>query len=192
MKRIRESLPFLTGPRLYLRPLELADCEGPYLDWFNDEEVCRGNRHHTFPYTPEKAREYVGMTRSSTDELVLAIVDRKEETHIGNIALQQIHSIYRSAEFSIIIGDKGSWGKGYGTEAGRLLLDHGFFRLNLHRVACGTFETNTPMQHLALALGMREEGRRRQAAFVGGQYVDVIEYGVLRDEYERFRAGMKE
>jgi RimJ/RimL family protein N-acetyltransferase len=187
-----DSLPFLTGPRLYLRPLEFADCEGPYLEWFNDEEVCRGNRHHTFPYTPEKAREYVAMTRSSTDELVLAIVDREKETHIGNIALQQIHPIYRSAEFSIIIGDKRYWGKGYGTEAGRLLLDHGFSRLNLHRVACGTFASNKAMQGLALDLGMKEEGRRRQAAFVGGKFVDVIEYGVLRDEYVKNRPAMKE
>ena len=185
---MREGIPFLTGPRLYLRPLELEDCEGPYLEWFNNEEICRGNRHHTFPFTPEKAREYIERTRSATDELVLAIVDRKKETHIGNIALQQISDIFRSADFSIIIGNKAYWRKGYGTEAGRLLLHHGFSRLNLHRVACGTFASNTGMQKLALALGMKKEGRRRQAAYVGGRYVDVIEFGVLKDEYEKFRA----
>jgi len=187
----REKIPFLTGERVYLRPLELGDCEGPYLDWFNDEEVCRGNRHHTFPYTPEKAREYVKMTRTSDEELVLAIVEKARDAHIGNIALQQIHPVYRSAEFSIVIGAKEAWGKGYGSEAGALLLDHGFSRLNLHRVGCGTFATNTAMQGLALSLGMKEEGRRRDAAFVAGKYVDVIEYGVLRDEYEKFRAGKK-
>ena len=146
-------LAFLKGQRLYLRPLEVEDCTGPYPTWFNDEEVCRGNTHHIFPYTVEMAREYIERARASRDELILAIVLSESDLHIGNIALQQIHPIHRSAEFSIIIGEKDSWGKGYGTEAGFLLLDHAFSRMNLHRVGCGTFATNRAMRELARALG---------------------------------------
>ncbi|MBM4229579.1 MAG: GNAT family N-acetyltransferase [Gammaproteobacteria bacterium] len=40
------------------------------------------------------------------------------------------------------------------------------------------------MQKLARALGMQEEGRRRSALFLEGAWVDVLEYGVLRDEFE--------
>ncbi len=43
------------------------------------------------------------------------------------------------------------------------------------------------MRRVAERLGMREEGVRRQAAFKDGAYVDVVEYGVLRAEYESAR-----
>jgi RimJ/RimL family protein N-acetyltransferase len=45
------------------------------------------------------------------------------------------------------------------------------------------------MQKLAGQLGMREEGRRRGAMWKRGRFVDVLEYGVLADE---FRATVKE
>jgi len=184
-----ECRPFLVGTGVYLRPLVESDVEGPYVTWFNDEEVCRGNSHHVFPYTRAEALEFIQQAARTRDELVLAIILREEDVHIGNIALQRIHRIYRSADLAIVIGEKTAWGKGYGKEAGRLLCDHGFGAINLHRIGCSTFSDNTGMRELAVALGMKEEGVRRQAAFKHGGYVDVIDYGVLREEYERVRFG---
>ena len=53
------------------------------------------------------------------------------------------------------------------------------------RIGCATFETNVGMRKLAGALGMIEEGVRRQAAYKDGRYLDVVEYGLLRAEFER-------
>jgi RimJ/RimL family protein N-acetyltransferase len=178
---------FLVGPRLYLRGLLEEDADGPYRHWFNDAEVCSGNSHHVFPYTQQAALAYIRHAAQTRDDLILAVVLRTGHRHIGNIALQHIHPVNRSAELAVVLGDRTAWGKGYASEAARLLCDHGFAALNLHRIACGTFEGNTAMRRLALSLGMREEGRRRQAAFKEGRYVDLIEYGVLRDEY--YQAG---
>jgi RimJ/RimL family protein N-acetyltransferase len=127
--------------------------------------------------------DYIRQAGQRRDALILAIVLQNEDRHIGNIALQDIHPIYHSAELAIVLGDKDIWGKGYGKEASRLICDHGFRALNLHRIACGTFEDNNAMQALARYLGMNEEGRRRQAAFKAGRYLDVIEYGALRAQY---------
>ena len=179
------TMPFLNGKHLYLRSLVQSDAEGPYLGWFNDEEVCWGNSHHVFPFHPEAATAFIRHVNDSQDELVLAIILREGDLHIGNIALQQIHPAYRCADFSIVLGDRSAWGKGFGKEAGRLLCDHGFRALNLHRIACGTFEDNEAMKRLAMFLGMQEEGRRRQAAFKRGHYIDIIEYGVLKEDYEQ-------
>jgi len=181
---LRMSTPFLVGKMVYLRALVESDADGPYSDWFNDEEVCRGNSHHVFPYNQASALEYIRHSQRAKDQLILAIVSQKDETHVGNIALQNIHPVYRSAEFSILIGDKTTWGSGIGTEAGRLICDHGFLAMNLYRIACGTFETNTAMQRLALSLGMEKEGVRCEAAYKDGKYLDIIEYGVLRRDYE--------
>jgi ribosomal-protein-alanine N-acetyltransferase len=43
------------------------------------------------------------------------------------------------------------------------------------------------MKKLAAALGMKEEGRRREAAFKHAKYIDIIEFGVLREEYQALR-----
>lgn len=177
------GIPFLIGKEIYLRPLVEGDSEGPYPRWFNDAAVCRGNMHHIFPYTAEDARGYIQQANSGRHHLVLAIVRREDDAHIGNIALDRIDYINRIAELTIVIGDKTCWGKGYGKEAARLICDHGFLVLNLNRIACGTFEDNVAMRKLAECLGMIEEGRRRQAVYKLGRYTDVVEYGVLRNEY---------
>jgi RimJ/RimL family protein N-acetyltransferase len=164
-----------------------ADADGPYVSWFNDADTCRGNSHHVRPYSAADARAYIARVAAAPDQLVLAIVRREDGRHIGNIALQAINPVYRTAELSIMVGERDAWGQGYASEAARLLCDHGFRALNLHRIACGTFAGNGGMRRVAERLGMREEGVRRQAAFKDGAYVDVVEYGVLRAEYESAR-----
>jgi RimJ/RimL family protein N-acetyltransferase len=176
------AAPFLVGPRLFLRSLTPADADGSYPSWLNDAEVCRGNSHHVFPYTREAALAYIRRVAEARDELVLAMVLHEGDRHIGNIALQNIRPVSRSAELAILIGDRSAWGKGYAFEAATLLRDHAFSAMNLNRIECGTFEDNEAMRRLALKLGMREEGRRRAAAFKGGRYVDIIEYGILQSD----------
>jgi RimJ/RimL family protein N-acetyltransferase len=183
MSQSSRTPAFLTGPNLYLRPLEERDVDGPYLGWLNDAVACAGNSHHVFPYDRRQALEYVKLAASTKRDLILAMVLRATNEHIGNVALSAIHPLYRSAQFSILIGDRAQWGKGYGLEAGRLLLGHGFKALNLERIECGTFSTNVSMCKLAAALGMRQEGVRRRAAWKAGEYVDIVEFGILRAEF---------
>lgn len=175
---------FLTGKNIYLRALNKEDALGEYVNWFNDAEVCKYNSHHIFPYTKEKAAEYIIFVNSSNKNLVLAIIDKQNNKHIGNISLQNICYMANSAEFAIIVGNKDSWGKGYSKEASKLIINHGFLELNLNRIYCGTSIENVPMQKLALYLGMKEEGKRRQAIYKNGKYLDIIEYGILREEYK--------
>lgn len=174
---------FLETPRLLLRPLVLADVDGPYLRWFNDAEVCRYNSHHVFPYRREDALAYLEKVSGSQRELVLAIVQRSDERHIGNIALQVIDLVNRTAELAIVIGEKDCWGKGYSKEAARALVQHGFSTMNLNRISCNTPSENMPMRKLAETLGMQQEGLRRQVLFKGSRFLDMVEYGLLRTEY---------
>jgi len=178
---------FLKGRNIFLRPLLADDVEGDYLQWFNDEEICRGNSHHVIPHTKEKILNYIRHAQTTSNEFILAIALNENGKHVGNIALQNIDLVYRSADLTIIIGDRSSWGKGYGSEAAGLLVNHGFNAMNLHRISCATFDTNIAMKKLALALGMKEEGRRLEAAYKEGKYVDVIEFGMVKLDYEKQR-----
>lgn len=177
-----KPLTLLQGERLRLRPLSEADADGDYPAWLNDQATNSGNTHGVFPYSREEARRYIAASHGRQDALILAI-ELLDSRHIGNIALQAIHPIHRRAEFAILLGDAACRGQGYGLEAGRLLCRHGFQRLNLQRIECGTFAGNLAMQRLALALGMSEEGRRREAAFVAGNYQDIVEFGMTRNDF---------
>jgi len=176
------SVKFLNGEQVYLRALRESDIQGPYLSWLNDEEVCRGNSHHFFPFTAEEALEYLRNMRRSKEALVLAIILREGNVHIGNVALQRIDWIARSAELAILIGEKSCWGKGIAKQCLLLLMEHAFSSLNLHRIYCATFDDNIAMCKVAQALGMKEEGRRRESVWKNGGYRNTVEFGLLREE----------
>ena len=178
-----ESKPFLESEALILRPLSPGDLEGPYISWLNDPEVCEHNSHHVFPYTPAQGKAYIESSIKDEHNLVLAIIAKDSDTHIGNISLQHIDFISRSAEYAVLLGDREYWGKGVASGASHLLLAHGFGTLNLHRIYCGTSESNIAMQKLAARLGFTEEGRRREAHFKNRVFNDIIEYGLLASEY---------
>jgi RimJ/RimL family protein N-acetyltransferase len=165
----------------YLRDLLASDLEGAYPGWFQDQEVCRFNSHGKFFPSRADLAAYVEGCRGG-DRVVMAICHQRDG-HIGNVSLQSISGIDRTAEFAILLGDRRHWQRGVGELAARALLAHGFDKLNLERIYCGTAAGNLGMQGLARRLGMLEEGRRRGHLFLDGERVDVLEYGILREEF---------
>lgn len=169
------------SPDYFVRPLTMEDLGGPYPSWFEDQVVCRYNSHGKFFKTRAYFERFI-QSLDREDHIVWAVC-HVAEGHIGNISLQQIALINRTAEFAIILGDKRHRGRGVGLLAGRALLRHGFDKLNLERVYCGTAATNLGMQKLAVQMGMTLEGTRRKDLFLDGERVDVLEYGILRAEF---------
>jgi len=176
------EIVFLKGERVHLRALTEKDLTEEYMQWLNDEEVCRHNSHAIFPNTEQKMKSYFNRL-DNQKEVVLAIVHTERDRHIGNISLQNINWVSRNAEFAILLGDKEYWSRGFGEEAAKLIIEYGFSRLNLHRIYCGTFEENEGMKKLTKKLQMKEEGLRRDAIFKNGVYQNILEYGVLKNEY---------
>jgi RimJ/RimL family protein N-acetyltransferase len=167
----------------FVRPLAEDDIDGPYTSWFEDQEVCRYNAHGKFFKTKAYFKDY--LNELNRDDRIVWAICHIEDGHVGNVSLQRISLINRTAEFAIILGDKRHWGKGVGLTAGKKLLEHGFNKLNLERIYCGTAATNEGMKKLADALGMALEGTRRLHLFLEGSRVDMLEYGILRAEFEQ-------
>ena len=161
----------------FVRGLCEADIEGPYPSWFEDQEVCAFNSHGKFVRTKEYFRQFIrGL---DADRMIVWAICHAEDGHIGNVALQNISLINRNAEFAIILGDRSHWGKGVGELASKTIIEHGFKKLNLHRIYCGTAANNEGMKKLALNLGMKVEGIRKEHVFLNGAWVDVIDYGIV-------------
>ncbi len=166
----------------FLRSLAVEDLNGPYPKWFEDQEICRYNSHGKF-FKPRSYFEAYLSELDREDHVVLAIC-HEADGHIGNLSLQDISLINRTAEFAILLGDKRHWGKDVGFLAGHALISHGFSKLNLERIYCGTAATNIGMQKLAKSLGMVLEGTRRQHLFLDGSRIDMLEFGILRAEFK--------
>ena len=179
--------------KFYLRPFLKSDITYDYLAWFHDQEVTSHTSHGIFPYTKRMALEFLENARKNND-IIWAIIAKEKcdisyadysSKHIGNIALQNFNHINRTAEFAGIIGEKEYWGKGYGTKTVRLLFEHGFNKMNLHKIWLGTVITNKGMINIAEKLGMSLEGMLRHHVFLNERYWDVHQYGILNSEWNR-------
>jgi len=166
-----------------VRPLNHSDLDGNYRFWFNNSEVCRYNSHNVFPMTMENLTAYVASLSNDKTRIVWAIDWLETNCHLGNITLQNINFINRSAELALIIGEQEFWGRGISREAASLIIRHGFDCLNLNRVYCGTADTNMAMIKLALSVGMMKEGVSRDSLFINGEYLDLINFGILKREF---------
>jgi len=173
--------PLLIGKKIFLRSLEVEDVKGFY-HWLNDQEVTKYTSHGIFPVTREGEEKWLSDTRKSKNTIVLAIIDKKTDTHIGNCAIQKINWIYRHAEFAIIIGEKKFWGKGIGTEVAKLLINHAFRNLNLNKVWLGVNTENKDAVRSFEKAGFVREGILRQEIYRKGRYCDVIRMSILKQE----------
>lgn len=167
--------------KYFVRTLRESDLDGPYMSWFEDQKVCAYNSHGKLFKTRDYFRNYI-TCQNGGDQVVWAIC-HQTHGHIGNISLQLISLINRNADFGVLIGDDRHWGKGVALQAGLKMLYHGFFKLNLKRIYCQTAASNVPMKGLAKKLGMTEEGCRRSHFYLDGKWMDMIEYGILHDEF---------
>ena len=175
--------PFIEGEKIYLRGLEKSDLTGNMFQWANDPEVTHYMFMGALPNTIEQLEEeYEQLTKSSKD-VVFAIIDKKSDTHIGNVGLYLINYISRVGEFRIIVGEKEYWNKGYGTEATKLAVNYGFERLNLNCIFLGVNAEHLSAIKAYENAGFVKEGTMRQMIYRNGRYYDAVRMSILRDEY---------
>jgi len=173
--------PFSIGSKVYLRPLDLADA--PTLTaWLNDPEVTRYLLLHR-PLMLLAEEAFLRKLSESERDIVLGIVAREPEQFIGVTGLHQLDARNRHVQFGITVGEKSAWGKGYGTEATRLMVRYAFDTLNLNRVCLHVHEYNERAVHVYQKVGFRMEGRLRQETFRDGRYWDTFVMAVLREEW---------
>jgi len=173
------------GDRIRLRAITRADLP-LFVDWFNDPEVTRGLMHY-LPFSIEDEEDWFeGMRKRPREEhpFVIEICLEDGWEAIGNCGLFSIDWRIRQAEFGIVIGAKQHWNKGYGTEALRLIAQHGFTTLNLNRIFLRVYENNPRAIRSYEKAGLSREGRLRQGHYDGGQYVDVLLMSILRTEWQ--------
>lgn len=184
---LKEVKQVLKGKKVHLRPVKRSDIS-LFLKWFNDPEVTQ----YLTAYLPltemeeEKWLDDLAATRAKTDViLVIEAIIGKSSIPIGSVGLHKINPKDQTAVLGMAIGEKNYWGRGYGTEAARLILDYGFKTLNLNRVSSSAFDFNDRSINMHRKIGFKEEGRLRKARFINGQFHDEVLFGLLRNDWNR-------
>jgi len=174
----------IIGERVRLRAMEKGDLS-VFVRWFNDPEVRR-NLMMVQPLSMgQEEKWYADMLDRPVDEHPLCIEVKQGEdwVFIGNLAFMHIDQHDRSAEIGISIGEKRFWNQGYGTEAMRLMVGHGFENLNFNRIYLRVYETNPRGKRCYEKAGFSVEGCLRQARFLEGKYVDASIMSILKSEW---------
>ena len=167
-----------------MRGLELADVQ-ELMKYWNKREVKQYLLIMS-PNSKEEELEWIKSTwekRRKGESYVFAIEHIDEQRYIGNIELNILDQISRRGEIGIVIFNSDFWSKGYGPEALKLLLGFGFQDLNLNSIELQVFETNPRAIKCYTKVGFKEVGKRREARFFEGKYIDLFLMDILRQEY---------
>lgn len=168
---------FLEGENVELRTVEEEDLE--FLrDGVNHPEV----RVHLDNKSPQNLvnQEEFFEEQICGDGSIHLLICRNEEP-MGIISLF-LNSTEKAGELGIWLHPD-YHGKGYGTEASKIVIEHAFQQLDYHRVWARAHSHNEPSQRVWEKLGFTHEGTLRHHVYTEGEHKDVHYYGLLEGEY---------
>lgn len=174
----------IRGEAVALGPLH-RDMLPVFERWENDLRSADLGGGDPQPVTAETiAAEWGPLLRGErADWLGFAIYAMPDLRLIGHANLRDFGNSHGTAEIGISLGDAQERGKGYGTEAVRLLLGYAFHHLNVWNVWLDTAAYNYGAIRAYEKAGFREIGRRRGARIAGGSRHDIVLMDCTRDDF---------
>ena len=152
--------------------------------WTEDASYLRSvDSDYAQPLSPEEAAQRLGPDNADPNKVEFHLRTLVDDRLIGFVALHSIEWNNGAGLLAIGIGEAAYRGKGYGTDALRLILRFAFHELNLFRVGLDVIATNTRAIRTYEKLGFQHEGRMRGAVLRDGRRDDRIFMGILRDEW---------
>jgi RimJ/RimL family protein N-acetyltransferase len=182
---MRIELPArLEGDGVALRPLRTDDA-APYAAAFReDPDLGRMLGLETDPDEAAAAVRIEASTASAAEgrSVQLAIVDPATDTFWGEVLIHSISEPSRRGEVGLWV-IPGQRGRGVGTRAVALTISWLFDELGFLRVEMTTTPDNPTVPPLARRLGFTREGVLRLRNLERGERVDLIWFGLLREEW---------
>ncbi|QJD82656.1 GNAT family N-acetyltransferase [Cohnella herbarum] len=181
-------MPRLQGTLVMLREYRSEDL--PWMrQWVNDREIVMHlSDIFLYPHALESTEAYLdAMLDGSSDSRGFVIADPVTEAYIGQVNLDSIDWKNRVGKIGIVIGSTENLGRGYGTEAMKLLIDFAFLEMNLNRLELEVYDFNERAIRSYLNCGFIQEGRQRERQYKNGKYSDVIQMGILKSDWKMAR-----
>lgn len=176
--------PDLETDRLILRQLTLADTDFVFHQ-FSDPQVCQYLMDEPPVATMEEAQGIINffMNPEEKKRVRWGIVRKADQRLIGTCGFHNWHQAYYRAEIGYDLAPD-CWGQGMMGEALRVVIDHGFRRMELNRLDAYIYVDNPRSIGLAEKLGFKREGLLRDYFCLDGVFYDHYLYGLLRRDWE--------
>lgn len=149
---------------MVLRPISAGD-HLLLRRWTRDRQLRRIAGRHVF-----LGRRWI----PSAHDAQFVILMREQGRPIGVCGLFGIDRSEGTAEVGILLGEKDTWGHGYGPEALRILLNHARADLGLHQITLCVHATNTRAIRAYEKVGFILERRLTVGRWLLGQGVEVL------------------
>jgi RimJ/RimL family protein N-acetyltransferase len=153
--------------------------------WLNDFAVMAPLGAPLRPVSREGALTIFDESKAAPDQVWFVVYERLTMRPIGISGLRDIDHARRRAEFVIFLGEQDCWGKGYGTETTRLMLNYGFSALSLHTIMLRVYSFNERGIRAYRRAGFREIGRWREAHRLAGRVHDIIFMDCLAADFAK-------
>lgn len=173
----------LSGDLVSLGPFVEGQAE-EFQRWHNDYHTMRTWEFLPKPMTVAQAREFHARVAENSSYAMFSVYENTNWRYIGYAGLIDVDHVNRSAELGILLGAPDARGRGFGTEATELVLDHAFLALGLSNVILRVYEYNLAGIKAYEKVGFRTIGRRRKSKMMGGKLWDTIYMEALADEFE--------
>jgi RimJ/RimL family protein N-acetyltransferase len=173
----------LTGDLVRLRGLREADLPA-LTEWYTDPAFTVTNSPRVLPQSEAAVKDrFAQWSVNQHDDLGFAIETLDDPpVLVGHIGLFGARLKDRCATIGVGLG-LGHVGRGYGTDAVRVMTSYAFRELGLHRVQLDVLSFNTAGIRAYAKAGFVTEGRRRRAVFHDGRWYDEVLMSVLDTEW---------
>lgn len=164
----------LKGEKVDLRPFTEAEITSAYLGWLNDPRVTRFSNQRFRRHDQASSQAYLA-SFSDSDNLFISIRSRANDCAIGTMTAY-INRHHATADVGLLVGDPGSWGRGYGQDAwntlGNWLLDV----VGIRKLTAGAAAGNVAMVRIMERFGMKHEATRFGQELIDGAPHDLLYY----------------
>lgn len=172
------------GKLVKLRSYKEADIERA-IEFINDEEVKKLlDSNIPFPMTKWQEEEWIKSRKVGADFTYdFAIEDLETGKYIGGCSINECDVKNRNCTIGIMIGDKEYWGRGYGSDALKVLIKFIFEEVNMNKIKLGVFSFNSRAIACYKKVGFKEEGILKNELYRSGKYYDIIQMAIFKDEW---------
>ena len=162
----------MESSRIRLRKFEAGDWEDLLAYQFEDEDEATGWIHTiSIPRTTETRPPFY-----------LAVEARDANKVVGTMGFNFLDPSFNQVELSLNSNSAAAV-PGMELEAFEAALDFCFQELNLHRVITQCGADNSERRRLLNELGMRQEAEFVKHTFVAGEWISVVWFAMLEEEY---------
>ena len=183
MEAEKEKTSLIEGEAICLRLMGEQDTDN-IIKWRNQDFVRR-NFIYQKPFT-QKGHENWTKTMIDTGKAVQFIICAKPGGEpVGSVYLRDIDRTHKKAEYGIFIGEEKALGRGYGTEAAKLMIRYAFGKEGLHKLMLRVLAGNGQARRSYQKAGFVEEAYLKEEVFLEGAYRDVVLMAVLNRQEER-------